>query len=205
VIIGNGNDARSGQPSKVRGRLRPVVNVEVLDLTDQAARDTPLRVIQQYGRQSVKLSTMRLPVVGLIDLGFDDDFGKAMTFAQSLLSSINVSGHRAEVEYIRTTDLPLVARSLTVPVRMIHVMSHGLTTVDDGAGFGCVTDEGDVATLLSLSDLAGFLQAHGEGIEATAVFADSCGSAQEGVQVRPTKLVGERDRLRRREPHGRLA
>lgn len=122
---------------------------------------------------------MKAPIIRLVDLGFDDGFGKAMSFARSMLESINVSGQRADIEYIRTSDLGLVARSLTVPARMIHIMAHGIADLDTPA-FGATDAEGDVDPnrTLGLDTLAAYLQSYGEGIEATAVFADCCGSAQ---------------------------
>ena len=124
---------------------------------------------------------MRTPVIRLIDLGYDDGFGKAMTFAQSLLSSINVSGPRADIEYIRTSDWKLVARAFAVPARLIHVMSHGYTTDDNEPAFGAVDEDGDIdsARAIRLREIAAYLQRGGEGIEANGVFADCCGSAQE--------------------------
>jgi hypothetical protein len=122
------------------------------------------------------------PVIRLIDLGYDDKFGKSMSFAETLLGSINVSGLRAEVEFIRTQDMPIVARSLAVPARLIHIMGHGISDPDDPAfGSGGEDEDGNEVEgpSLSLRYLADYLQSEGEGIEATAVFADCCGSAQQ--------------------------
>ncbi len=122
---------------------------------------------------------MRTPVIRLIDLGLADDFGRSMGFAQSLLGSINVSGIRSDVEYLRTSDPNLVAHALTVPARLIHIMSHGETSWEDGSpGFSGTTESGDRGVFLGLDDLASYLQGRGEGIEATALFADACDSAQ---------------------------
>lgn len=105
------------------------------------------------------MPAMKLPIIRLIDLGYDDGFGKSMTFAQSLIESINVSGARADVEYVRTTDMALVAHALTVPARLIHIMGHGMKGPTDVA-FGGTDGHGyaDPVKTLSLTDLGLYLQ-----------------------------------------------
>lgn len=122
---------------------------------------------------------MKTPVIRLIDLGLDDSFGRSMTFAQSLLGSINVSGIRSDVEYLRTSDASLIAHALTIPARLIHIMSHGGTCDHGDPGFGGTNDTGEKSVFLGLHDLASYLQIAGEGIEATALFADACDSGQQ--------------------------
>ncbi|MDA8039852.1 MAG: hypothetical protein M0Z69_11985 [Actinomycetota bacterium] len=121
---------------------------------------------------------MRTPVIRLVDLGLDDGFARSMGFTQSLLASINVSGIRSEVEYLRTSDPMLVAHALTVPARLIHIMCHGGYCDHGEPGFGGTNATGEHAVWLSLHDLADYLQRDGRGIQATAVFADACDSAQ---------------------------
>lgn len=123
---------------------------------------------------------MKVPIIRLIDLGYDEGFGKSMGFAQSLIESINVSGTRADVEYLRTVDMSLVTHALTVPARLIHIMAHGIKDPSTLA-FGGANSQGyaDPDRMLYLDDLAEYLQDAGEGIEATAVFADCCDSAQQ--------------------------
>ena len=112
-------------------------------------------------------------------LGAHDKFGRSMTFAQSLLGSINVSGIRSDVVYLRTSDPSLIARSPTIPARLIHIMSHGGTCDHGDPGFGGTNDTGERSVFLGLHDLASYLQIAGEGIEATALFADACDSGQQ--------------------------
>jgi hypothetical protein len=119
-----------------------------------------------------------IPTVRLIDLGLDDRFGTAMSFAEALISSINVSGIRADVEYLRTADASLVVHALTVPAQLIHIMGHGGTCQHGAPALSGQSDSGDRAVVIDLDHLAKHLQAHHRGISATAVFADACCSAQ---------------------------
>jgi hypothetical protein len=133
-------------------------------------------------------AAMRIPVIRLIDLGFDQDFGKSMSFAQSLLTSMNVAATwtddresprpLTDIEYMRSSDWALVAHALTVPARLVHIMGHGGVCVHGAPGFGGADETGEHGLWMDLDELSGYLQERGEGIEATAVFADACGSAQ---------------------------
>lgn len=118
---------------------------------------------------------MHTPVLRLIDLGDSDEFSKSMSFAQSLLSSINVGFHRADIEYMRVGNLNLAARAMTQRARLIHVMAHGITDEDGQPGF----QSDDEEYFFGLGDLAAYLHEEGQGIEADGIFADSCGSAQQ--------------------------
>ena len=129
-------------------------------------------------RQTGGLNPLTIPTVRLIDLGLDDQFGTAMAFAEALISSINVSGIRADVEYLRSTDAALVVHALTVPAQMIHVMGHGGTCQHGAPALSGHTQSGDRHLVIDLDHLADHLQAHHKGISATAVFADACSSAE---------------------------
>ncbi len=56
-------------------------------------------------------------------------------------------------------------------------MAHGMYSEAE-PGFVGITPDG-VTNFLGLDALSGYLQDEGEGIEASAIFADCCGSAQE--------------------------
>lgn len=121
---------------------------------------------------------MTIPIVRLIDLGLDDKFGTAMSFAEALVSSINVSGIRADVEYLRSVDASLVVHAMTVPAQLIHIMGHGGTCQHGAPALSGRTESGDRGVVIDLEHLASHLQSHHKGISATALFADACGSAQ---------------------------
>lgn len=117
---------------------------------------------------------MHPQVIRLVDLGLSDDFLKSMTFAQSLLTSLNVGQERADVEYIHVGNLNLAARAMTVPARLIHVMAHGVNEYGQ-AGF----ESDDDKLFFGIGDLATYLQDKGEGIEADGILGDACGTAHE--------------------------
>jgi hypothetical protein len=118
---------------------------------------------------------MKPQVIRLVDLGLSDDFLKSMTFAQSLLASLNVGQERADVEYIHLGSLNIAARAMTIPARLIHVMAHGVSNEYGQAGF----ESDDDSLFFGLGDLARYLEVRGEGIEADGILADACGTAKE--------------------------
>lgn len=101
-----------------------------------------------------------------------------MAFAEALISSINVSGIRADVEYLRSADASLVVHALTVPAQLIHIMGHGGTCQHGAPALSGRTESGERKLVIDLDHLAEHLQAHHKGISATALFADACSSAQ---------------------------
>jgi hypothetical protein len=117
---------------------------------------------------------MNVPVVRLIDIGHGDGFSKSMTFAQSLLASLNVGKVHADVEYLRVTNLNLAARAMTQPARLVHLMAHGVKDLEGQPGF----ESDDARLFFGLGDVAAYLHSEGQGIEADGIFADACDSGQ---------------------------
>jgi len=119
---------------------------------------------------------MRPARVRLVDLGFEHDFDTSMAFAQSLIQALVTrwgDDPVAEIEFIRTRDFWTVAAALQNPAHVIHVIAHGEAGPDD---LGFWSD--DDTTTLSLTELAEAFAADGQGIEASVLFADCCGTAQ---------------------------
>jgi hypothetical protein len=122
------------------------------------------------------VEAMRPARVRLVDFGFERDFDAMIAFAQSLIQSLGTRAGdiaTAEVEFIRTRDYATVATAFQSPAHVLHITSHGDNGPDD-LGFWSDDEE----SVLYLSDLAENFVDDGEGIEASVMLADCCGSAQ---------------------------
>lgn len=119
---------------------------------------------------------MRPTLVRLVDLGHDEDFDVAMSFAQSIIQSLVTRSNGnplAEIEFIRTRDSMTVESALTADAGVLHVMAHGDTDPDD---IGFWSDDGESG--VTLTELAESFHKKGYGIGGAVVFADCCATAQ---------------------------
>lgn len=70
---------------------------------------------------------MRRRRVGLLDIGLDSYFDKAMAFVQSTIENINVDYDESviDVDFVRSRDPDTVLTAFTASCDVLHVMAHG--------------------------------------------------------------------------------
>lgn len=113
---------------------------------------------------------MRNRTITLLDLGLDRPFNASMQFVQATLDSLNAGADApvVDVNFIRSRDEDTVWGALTTPSTVLHVMAHG----DHSEEPTFVSS--DLATEVSLSELAEYHTGPGTGIAAPIVIADGC-------------------------------
>jgi hypothetical protein len=113
---------------------------------------------------------MRRRRVGLLDIGLDSYFDKAMAFVQSTIENINVDYDEPviDVDFVRSRDPDTVLTAFTASCDVLHVMAHGDHSVSP------TFSSSDEKTNISLEDLGERAADQGRGISAGAILADGC-------------------------------
>ncbi len=113
---------------------------------------------------------MRRRRVGLLDIGLDSQFDKAMAFVQSTIETINVgySEPVIDVDFVRSRDPDTVLTAFTASCDVLHVMAHGDHSIAP------TFSSSDEKTNISLEDLGERAAEQGRGISAGAILADGC-------------------------------
>jgi hypothetical protein len=108
--------------------------------------------------------------ISLLDIGLDEGFDAAMTFAQSVVRNINAGHYEpvADIDFVRSSDPHTVMSAFTASCDVLHVMSHG--DYDQEPLF--VSSDGALA--VKLGDLGAFCAESHFGIGASAIIADGC-------------------------------
>lgn len=113
---------------------------------------------------------MRNRQISLLDIGLTNSFDASMGFTQSLISNVN-AGNRdpvADVNFVRSRDVSVVAHAFTAACDVLHVMAHG----DAETNPRFVSEDGQ--TEVTMADLGAHCAESHLGIGAAAIIADGC-------------------------------